>query len=70
MQLATVLGTEMSKSSDKMIKPGYIYASTAEAYMAPLAHSSYENLKVCSDKASQLLPFSWLALSFDGLLFL
>ena len=70
IQLATVLSTDMSKSLDKMIKLGYVIASTAEAYMAPLAHSNYENLKVWSDKASQLLPLSWLALSFDGLLFL
>jgi hypothetical protein len=56
--LATVLSTDMSKSSDKMIKLGYVIASTAEAYMAPLAHSSYENLKVWSDKASKLLPLS------------
>jgi len=69
MPLATVLGTDMSKSSDRLKRPGYVITSTAEAYVAPLAHSSYEKLKVRSDKASQLLPLSWLALSFDGLLF-
>ena len=67
---SSVLSTDTSKSSDKMIQPGYVIASTAEAYMSPLAHSSYENLKVWSDKASQLLPLSWLGLSFDGLLFI
>jgi hypothetical protein len=35
----------MSESSVKMMKPVYFIASTADAYMAPLAHSSYEFLR-------------------------
>jgi hypothetical protein len=58
LPLETILGIDMSECSVKIIKPGYVIASTSEAYMASLALSSYEFLEVWPDKASQRLPIS------------